>query len=166
MPSAKTSPVGRETALFGAGCFWGVEEAFRELPGVLETAVGYSGGVTIQPTYEAVCTDQTGHAEVVQVMFDTAIIPYEKLLDVFWKNHNPTTPNQQGPDFGSQYRSVIFVNSTSQRNIAEASKASLETSGTWKRPIVTQIEEAKQFYPAEDYHQKYLMKRGLGSCHI
>lgn len=165
MNIAKMKP-SPETATFGAGCFWGVEEAFRVLPGVLKTEVGYSGGVTEHPTYEAVCTDLTGHAEVVNVTFDPAVIRYEKLLDVFWKNHNPTTMNQQGPDFGSQYRSVIFVHSPEQKKIAEASKKNLEQSGIWKRPIVTQIEDAKIFTPAEDYHQQYLMKRGLGSCHV
>lgn len=157
---------GKEIALFGAGCFWGVEETFRVLPGVLSTAVGYSGGQTENPTYEAVCTDLTGHAEVVQVTFDPGVIPYAKLLEIFWKNHNPTTVNQQGPDFGSQYRSVIFVTTPDQRVIAEASKKALEDSGLWKRPIVTTIEDAKTFYPAEDYHQQYLKKRGLGSCHL
>ncbi len=164
--STDKSRVSGETATFGAGCFWGVEEAFRVLPGVLKTAVGYSGGNTEHPTYEAVCTDLTGHAEVVQILFDPAVISYEKLLEVFWKNHNPTTPNQQGPDFGSQYRSVIFVHSQEQKKIAEASKTTLENSGIWKRPIVTHIEDAKIFTPAEEYHQQYLMKRGLGSCHI
>ncbi len=155
-----------ETATFGAGCFWGVEEAFRVLSGVKKTAVGYSGGTTEHPTYEAVCTDLTGHAEVVQIVFDPAVISYEKLLEVFWKNHNPTTVNQQGPDFGSQYRSVVFVHSQEQKKIAEASKEAIEKSGMWKRPIVTQIEDAKIFTPAEEYHQQYLMKRGLGSCHF
>lgn len=155
-----------ETATFGAGCFWGVEETFRVLPGVLSTSVGYAGGLTENPNYEAVCTDLTGHAEVVQVTFDPAVIGYEKLLDVFWKNHNPTTQNQQGPDFGSQYRSVIFTHSPEQKKIAEASKTALEASGAWKRPIVTQIVDAQTFYPAEDYHQQYLKKRGLGSCHL
>lgn len=156
----------QEIATFGAGCFWGVEEAFRVIPGVLKAEVGYCGGMTAHPTYEAVCTDLTGHAEVVQVTFDPSTLSYETLLDVFWRNHNPTTVNQQGPDFGSQYRSVIFVHSPKQRSFAEASKAALETSGTWKRPIVTQIEDAKTFYPAEEYHQQYLKKRGLGSCHF
>ncbi len=155
-----------ENASFGAGCFWGVEEAFRVLPGVMKTAVGYSGGNTEHPTYEAVCTDLTGHAEVVQIVFDPSVISYEKLLDVFWKNHNPTTVNQQGPDFGSQYRSVIFVYSPEQKKIAEVSKEALEKSGMWKRPIVTRIEDAKTFHPAEEYHQQYLKKRGLGSCHF
>ncbi len=155
-----------ETATFGAGCFWGVEETFRTTPGVTETAVGYSGGTTANPTYEEVCNDLSGHAEVVQVKFDPSMISYEKLLDVFWNNHNPTTKNQQGPDFGSQYRSVIFVHSPAQKKVAEASLKALEASGKWQRPVVTQIEEAKPFTMAEDYHQKYLMKRGLGSCHI
>lgn len=158
--------VSTETATFGAGCFWATEEAFRVLPGVVKTAVGYCGGNTEHPTYEAVCSDLTGHAEVVQILFDPAVISYEKLLDVFWKNHNPTTMNQQGPDFGSQYRSVIFTHSEEQKKIAEASKETLEKSGMWKRPIVTQIENAKIFTPAEDYHQQYLKKRGGGSCHI
>ena len=143
-----------------------MEETFRVLPGVLETAVGYSGGTTEHPNYEAVCTDLTGHTEVVQIIFDPTIISYEKLLDVFWASHNPTTMNQQGPDFGSQYRSVIFVHSPEQRKVAEEKKKELEASGTWQRPIVTAIVEAKPFYRAEDYHQQYLKKRGLGSCHI
>ncbi len=155
-----------EIATVGAGCFWGVEEVFRVLPGVIKTEVGYSGGTTASPTYEAVCTDLTGHAEVVQITYDPNVISYESLLDIFWKNHNPTTQNQQGPDFGSQYRSVIFVHSSKQRMIAEGSKKALEESGLWKRPIVTHIEEAKVFTPAEDYHQQYLQKRGLGSCHF
>lgn len=164
MPSS--APSSQETATFGAGCFWGAEEVFRVLPGVLKTEVGYSGGVTENPTYEAVCTDLTGHAEVVQVTFDPSRASYETLLDVFWKNHNPTTVNQQGPDFGSQYRSVIFAHSPEQRVTAEASKKALENSGLWKRPIVTRIEDAKTFYPAEEYYQQYLRKRGLGSCHV
>ena len=164
MPSG--SAASPAIATFGAGCFWGTEETFRVLDGVLATAVGYCGGITESPTYEAVCTDLTGHAEVVQVTYDPAKISYEKLLDVFWTNHNPTTMNQQGPDFGSQYRSVIFAHSSEQKKIAEASKKALEESGTWQRPIVTQIVDGQQFYPAEDYHQQYLKKRGLGSCHI
>ncbi len=161
--SAKKS---QELATFGAGCFWGVEETFRVLHGVLATVVGYSGGSTKDPNYEAVCTGLTDHAEVLQVTFDPAMIEYGQLLDVFWANHNPTTMNQQGPDFGSQYRSVIFVHSPEQKKKAESSRQTLEVSGKWKRPIVTQIVEAEKFYPAEDYHQKYLMKRGLGSCHL
>ena len=160
--SAKSSAI----ATFGAGCFWGVEETFRVLTGVLNTAVGYCGGMTEAPTYESVCADLTGHAEVVQVTYDPTKISYEKLLDIFWMNHNPTTMNQQGPDFGSQYRSVIFTHSLEQKKIAESSKQALQASGKWQRPIVTQIVEAQPFYPAEDYHQQYLKKRGLGSCHF
>ncbi len=163
---ASKSDESKEIATFGAGCFWGVEETFRVLEGVLGTQVGYCGGTTENPRYEAVCTDLTGHAEVVQLTYDPAKISYEQLLDVFWSNHNPTTMNQQGPDFGSQYRSVIFTHSDEQKKIAEASKKALEQSGTWQRPIVTQIVDAQPFYPAEDYHQQYLKKRGLGSCHL
>ena len=155
-----------QLATFGAGCFWGVEELFRVTPGVISTVVGYSGGTAKNPTYEAVCTDLTGHAEVVQVTFDPSIVSYEKLLAIFFDNHNPTTRDQQGPDFGSQYRSVIFVHSPEQRSLAEVAKKSLETSGKWRHPIVTQIEDAQVFYPAEEYHQQYLQKRGLGSCHL
>ena len=156
----------RETATFGAGCFWGVEETFRNTPGVLETAVGYSGGTTENPSYEEVCTDGTGHAEVVQVTFDPDKISYKALLDIFWDNHNPTTKNRQGPDTGSQYRSVIFFHSPEQKKIAEQSKGALEQSGKWSSAVVTEIVAAQPFYRAEDYHQKYLMKRGLGSCHV
>lgn len=153
-------------ATFGAGCFWGVEETFRQLPGVAETRVGYTGGHTNHPTYEQVCSDTTGHAEALEITFDPQQISYEQLLQVFWENHNPTTPNQQGPDFGSQYRSVIFTHSQEQEKAARASLEALERSSTWKRPIVTEIVPATTFWPAEDYHQKYLLKRGLGSCHI
>ncbi|MDP2691821.1 MAG: peptide-methionine (S)-S-oxide reductase MsrA [bacterium] len=155
-----------QLATFGAGCFWGVEETFRKLPGVLETMVGYEGGETKNPSYEEVCAKGTGHAEVVQVEFDPDKISYEKLLNIFWENHNPTTPNQQGPDFGSQYRSVIFFHNPEQKKKAQASKEKLEASGKWKNPIVTEIVTAKPFYKAEDYHQQYLMKRGEDSCHI
>lgn len=154
-----------ELATFGAGCFWGVEERYRQLPGVLETAVGYMGGETENPTYQDVCTDTTGHAEVVQVRFDPSLISYEALLKVFWENHNPTTLNRQGPDFGTQYRSVIFTHSDVQRELATASKIVLETSGKWKQPIVTEIVPAQTFYRAEEYHQKYLLKNG-GVCHF
>lgn len=156
----------REKATFGAGCFWGVEETFRTTPGVLETAVGYCGGTMENPTYEMVCTDGTGHAEVVEVVFDPAKVSYKELLDVFWKNHNPTTKNRQGPDVGSQYRSVIFFHSAEQKKQAEESKAALDKSGAWSKPVVTEIVPEQTFYPAEDYHQKYLMKRGKSSCHI
>ncbi len=155
-----------EKATFAAGCFWGVEELFRTTPGVISTKVGYTGGITKKPNYEQVCTDSTGHAEAVQVDFDPKKISYEKLLELFWQNHNPTTPNQQGPDFGSQYRSAVFYHSAAQKKAAEKSKAGLEKSGRFKSPIVTQIVPAADFYPAEGYHQKYLMKKGQASCHV
>jgi peptide-methionine (S)-S-oxide reductase len=156
----------RETALFGAGCFWGVEATFRQLPGVLSTRAGYSGGTVANPTYEQVCSDRTGHAETVEVIYDPARVTYEQLLRIFWDNHDPTTLNRQGPDFGSQYRSVIFYTSPAQRDLAVASLAARQASGQYRRPIVTAIEPARTFYPAEDYHQQYLEKRGLASCHI
>lgn len=152
-----------EKATFGAGCFWGVEEAFRTLDGVVETAVGYAGGTTQKPSYEQVCSDRTGHAEVVEVRFNPELIPYEQLLEVFWKIHDPTTLNRQGPDVGSQYRSVIFTHSLEQKEAAQASKQQAQTC--FKKPIVTLILPAPAFWPAEEYHQKYLMKRGYGSCY-
>jgi len=155
-----------ETATFGAGCFWGVEAAFRQIPGVVATAVGYLGGTLVNPTYHDVCTDRTGHAEVVEVQFDPSKVTYDQLLDVFWKNHDPTTLNRQGPDVGSQYRSAIFFHSPEQEKAALASKEHLQTSGRFRRPIVTEITPASTFYKAEDYHQQYLEKRGLSSCHI
>jgi peptide-methionine (S)-S-oxide reductase len=155
-----------EKATFGAGCFWGVEETFRQLPGVISTAVGYAGGSKDHPTYEDVCSDETGHAEVVEVEFDPNVIPYDQLLEVFWANHNPTTLNRQGPDVGTQYRSVIFYHSAEQNAQAEASKAALEKSGRYSRPVVTQVEPAPKFWPAEEYHQKYLQKRGQTHCSI
>ena len=155
-----------EKATFGAGCFWGVESAFRAVPGVIDAAVGYAGGTTENPTYEDVCSHLTGHAEVVQVEFDPAIVSYDHLLDVFWSNHNPTTLNRQGPDVGDQYRSVIFYHSPEQQAAAEASKARLEKSGRFKRPIVTFIQPAPTFYRGEDYHQRYLEKRGMSHCAI
>ena len=154
-----------ETAMFGAGCFWGVEVTFRQTKGVVDAAVGYAGGTTKNPTYKEVCTDQTGHAEVVRVTFDPAKVSYEQLLDVFWANHNPTQLNRQGPDTGSQYRSVIFYFGDEQKKVAETSKAKLEASGKWKKPIVTQIVPAVEFYRAEEYHQRYLEKNGLPVCH-
>ncbi len=153
-------------ATFGAGCFWGVEAAFRRTPGVIATVVGYAGGQTQNPTYKEVCTGRTNHAEVVQVEFDPAQVSYEQLLDVFWGNHNPTQVNRQGPDVGTQYRTVIFYHSDEQKAAAEKSKAALEASGQFSRPIATLIEAAPPFYFAEDYHQQYLEKRGLASCHI
>jgi peptide-methionine (S)-S-oxide reductase len=158
--------MSKEKATFGAGCFWGVEETFRQLPGVSSTAVGYAGGAKDNPTYEDVCSDATGHAEVVEVEFNPAEIAYTKLLDVFWSNHNPTTLNRQGPDVGTQYRSAIFYHSPEQKQQAEVSKAALEKSGRFPRPIVTQIEPAPKFWRAEEYHQQYLRKRGQTHCAI
>lgn len=153
-------------ATFAAGCFWGIEEAFRNLPGVVGTAVGYAGGHTAEPTYEDVCTDTTGHAEVVEVEYDPSKISYEALLETFWSIHDPTTLNRQGPDVGSQYRSAIFCHDESQRLAAEASRDRLAASGKFRRPIVTEIVPAGPFYRAEEYHQKYLAKRGRSSCHL
>lgn len=155
-----------EQATFGAGCFWGVEATFSELPGVKSTAVGYMGGHVGNPSYEQVCTDTTGHAEVVHLEFDPQEISYEQLLQVFWKVHNPTSLNFQGPDVGSQYRSVIFYHTPEQQQQAEASKQALEASKTWSQPVVTDIVAAKPFYRAEEYHQQYLAKRGLANCHL
>jgi peptide methionine sulfoxide reductase msrA/msrB len=155
-----------EQAAFGAGCFWGVEAAFREMPGVRETAVGYQGGALKIPSYEDVCSGRTGHAEVVHVDYDPAEVSYDKLLELFWAEHDPTTPNRQGPDVGTQYRSVIFYYTPAQKTAAETSKAKLEASGRFKRPIVTQIVAAPEFYRAEEYHQRYLEKHGQRSCAI
>jgi peptide-methionine (S)-S-oxide reductase len=155
-----------ELATFGAGCFWGVEVTFRQVPGVKDALVGYLGGTLANPTYKDVCTGKTGHAEVVQVQYDPAQVTYDKLLDVFWESHNPTTLNRQGPDVGTQYRSAIFYHSAEQKDAAQKSKARLEASGKLRRPVVTEITAASTFYPAEDYHQRYLEKRGLASCHI
>ena len=153
-----------ETATFGAGCFWGVEAEFRQIPGVVETAVGYEGGRTENPTYQDVCSHGTGHAEVVQVIYDLTKTSYADLLKLFWENHDPTTLNRQGPDIGDQYRSVIFTHSPEQAAEAQASK---EThAGNHKRPIVTQIVPAETFNRAEEYHQQYLEKRGLSHCHL
>jgi len=153
-------------ATFAAGCFWGVEATFRQLPGVISTRVGYTGGATENPTYKDVCTDRTGHAEAVEIDYDPAKLPYEKLLEVFWENHDPTQLNRQGPDHGTQYRSAIFFHSPEQEAAARASKEQLEKSGHYRKPIVTQIVPATAFYEGEDYHQQYLEKRGLASCHI
>jgi peptide-methionine (S)-S-oxide reductase len=155
-----------EKATFAAGCFWGVEAAFRQTKGVKSTTVGYTGGTTKNPTYEQVCTDSTGHAEAVEVEYDPAELSYDQLLTVFWENHDPTQLNRQGPDFGSQYRSAIFYHSREQQAAATASKDRLETSGKFKRPIVTEIVPATEFFRAEEYHQQYLEKRGQASCHI
>ncbi len=155
-----------EKATFGAGCFWGVEETFRKLPGVIETAVGFMGGEVENPSYEQVCMHKTGHAEVVDITFNPEEISYKELLDIFWKSHNPTQLNRQGPDVGEQYRSVVFYHNDEQSKIAQQSKQELEESGAFKDPIVTQIVQAQKFYKAEEYHQKYLMKKGVDACHI
>jgi peptide-methionine (S)-S-oxide reductase len=158
--------IGMAKATFAAGCFWGVEATFRQLPGVLSTRVGYTGGQVESPTYKDVCTDTTGHAEAVEVDYDPAKISYDKLLQVFWENHDPTQLNRQGPDFGKQYRSAIFFHDAEQERAAKASKEALEKSRRFSKPIVTQIVPAVEFYEAEDYHQQYLEKRGLATCHI
>src|SRR6185436_18906952 len=150
-------------ALFGAGCFWGVEAVFRATKGVKKTEVGYAGGTVPHPTYEQVCTGKTGHAESVEVTFDPKEVSYETLLDIFWNNHNPTTLNRQGPDVGTQYRSIIFYADDSQKKSATAGKEKLEKSGTWKDPVVTEIIPLMPFYTAEEYHQQYLEKRGLAT---
>lgn len=156
----------RETAVFGAGCFWGVEAAYRQVQGVVATRVGYSGGATENPTYKQVCSGRTGHAEVVEVTYDPARVSYEELLDVFWANHDPTQRNRQGPDVGTQYRSAIFVRDDAQAKAATASRDALTASGRYTRPIATEITPASAFYPAEDYHQQYLEKRGLATCRL
>ena len=153
-----------EEAAFGAGCFWGVEDAFMKIKGVKETEVGFMGGKTKNPTYKEVCTDKTGHAEVVHLKFDPKEISYEELLNIFWGIHNPTSLNRQGPDFGSQYRSVIFYYNKKQKEAAEKSKEELEKSGKYDKPIVTEIVPAPEFYRAEEYHQKYHQKHGLKVC--
>jgi peptide-methionine (S)-S-oxide reductase len=155
-----------EKATFGAGCFWGVEAEFREIPGVVDVAVGYEGGHTLNPTYKQVCTDQTGHAEVVEIDFDPAKVSYQTLVEAFWKLHDPTQVNRQGPDYGTQYRTAIFFHSPEQEQTARASKAALEASGKFRRPVATVIEPAQTFYRAEEYHQQYLAKRGIRHCHI
>lgn len=155
-----------EKAMFGAGCFWGVEETFRKLRGVKNTAVGYAGGQSENPTYEEVCTDRTGHAEVVEVEFEPAEVSFAQLLDVFWANHDPTTLNRQGPDIGHQYRSAIFFYSPEQKSAAESSKQALAVSGKFRRPIVTEIVPAVPFHRGEEYHQQYLAKRGMSHCAI
>jgi peptide-methionine (S)-S-oxide reductase len=156
----------QEKATFGAGCFWGVEVAFRQVPGVTDATAGYLGGTLPNPTYEDVCTGRTGHAEVVEVTYDPSRVTYDELLDVFWSSHDPTTLNRQGPDRGTQYRSAVFYHDQSQKEAAEASKERLGSSGRFPRPIVTEITPASTFYRAEEYHQRYLEKKGLASCHI
>lgn len=153
-----------EKATFGAGCFWGVEAAFRKIDGVISTSVGYLGGTVHNPTYRQVCTDSTGHAEVVEITYDPARTSYEDLLDVFWRVHDPTQLNRQGPDVGRQYRSAIFYHTSEQARLARVSKEQLEHAGVYKRPIVTEITPASTFYKAEEEHQQYLEKRGAVSC--
>lgn len=148
-------------ATFAAGCFWHVEEMFRGTDGVLDARVGYTGGAVQDPTYEQVCTDRTGHAEAVQIEYDPDRVTYDQLLSVFWRNHDPTTPNRQGPDVGSQYRSAIFVHSEEQRIAAEISRRAVDASGRFGSPVVTQIADAPAFYVAEDYHQRYIEKQRL-----
>ena len=156
-----------EKATFAAGCFWGVESVFEQVPGVVGTRVGYAGGQTDHPTYKEVCSGRTGHAEAVEVTYDPARVSYDALLDVFWMNHDPTTRNRQGPDVGEQYRSAVFYDSPEQQRAAEAAKEKLEAEGRFKRPIVTQIVPAGRFWEAEDYHQKYYSRRGMvAACHL
>ena len=162
----KETPAAMERATFAAGCFWGVEALFRQVKGVTNATVGYTGGTLKHPTYEDVCRHTTGHAEAVLVEFDPSQVSYEQLLDVFWNNHNPTTLNRQGPDHGSQYRSAIFYHTPAQHAAAEASKQRLEASHRFAKPIVTEITPAGEFYRAEEYHQRYFEKHGGGQCHI
>lgn len=151
-------------ATFGAGCFWGVEAAFRQVTGVTSAAVGYLGGTLKNPTYHDVCTGKTGHAEVVQLEYDPSQVSYDELLNVFWSLHDPTTLNRQGPDVGTQYRSAIFFHNAEQEAVAKASKENLQSSGRYKRDIVTEMTPASEFYRAEEYHQQYIEKRGQASC--
>lgn len=159
--------MSQEKATFGAGCFWGVEAAFAAIPGVTSTAVGYEGGSLERPSYQDVCTDKTGHAEVVELEFDPAVVSYEQILDAFFALHDPTTLNRQGPDWGTQYRSAIFFHSPEQERQANAKIEQLTAAGCFKpKRIVTKVEPAQTFWRAEEYHQRYLEKRGLSSCHI
>jgi peptide-methionine (S)-S-oxide reductase len=155
-----------EKATFAAGCFWGIEMKLREVPGVVDAAVGYTGGRLKNATYGDVCSGTTGHAEAVEVTFDPARVSYDQLLDVFWTIHDPTTPNRQGPDVGEQYRSAIFTHGAGQERAARESKARAEASGRFKRPVVTQIVQVGEFWRAEEYHQRYLEKRGAPACGI
>ncbi len=162
----RSNKVATEKATFGAGCFWGVEARFAELTGVLDTAVGYEGGASEHPTYKEVCTDRTGHAEVVEITFDPSRLPYDQLLDAFFALHDPTQLNRQGPDWGSQYRSAIFTHSDYQAALANAKIAELNASGSFSKPVATVVTPATDFWKAEEYHQRYLEKRGMVSCHI
>lgn len=155
-----------EKATFAAGCFWGVESAFRTVDGVIDAQSGYIGGATENPTYKEVCSGNTGHAEAVELTFDPSVVSYKELVELFWRVHNPTQVDRQGPDFGTQYRSAIFFQTLEQKEIAEQSKASLEASGKWGKPIATQIVPAETFYRAEEYHQRYFEKTGHPACHF
>ena len=166
MSSMPAAPQQSQKATFGAGCFWGVEAAFRRVPGVTGTAAGYMGGTLHHPTYRDVCTDTTGHAEVVEVVFDPEKVTYENLMDVFWNIHDPTTPDKQGVDIGTQYRSAVFYHSPDQKVLAEASKEHLNRSGRFRRPVVTEIVPAQIFWRAEEYHQRYHEKHGRAGCGI
>jgi peptide-methionine (S)-S-oxide reductase len=157
-------PPGLALATFAAGCFWGVEDVFRKVPGVVEVISGYTGGTVPAPTYEQVCRGDTGHAESVLVTYDPAKVSYEELLETFWRHHDPTTPNRQGPDVGSQYRSAIFCHGPEQLRAAQASKAAM--AARFSRPIVTEIQPASTFWPAEEYHQRYVERTGRGACHV
>jgi peptide-methionine (S)-S-oxide reductase len=155
-----------ETATFAAGCFWGVEAAFRQVEGVVSTRVGYTGGTVANPSYEQVCSGKTGHAEAVEIEYDPSEVSYGQLLNVFWENHDPTTLNRQGPDVGAQYRSAVFFNNPEQETAARASRDKLQQSGKYKRPIVTEITPVSEFYKAEEYHQQYFEKRGVSHCRV
>ncbi len=156
-----------EKAIFGAGCFWGVEAAFAAIPGVVKAMAGYCGGKVQNPSYEDVCSGNSGHAEVVEITFDPRQVSYEQLLTQFWSCHNPTQINRQGPDIGAQYRSVIFTTTGAQKTIAESSRQAVDKSGRFDRPVATIIEDAATFWPAEEYHQRYFEKRGIApNCHL
>lgn len=159
--------MNKDIATFAAGCFWGVEDSFRQVPGVLDVTVGYTGGLLLNPTYEDVCTGNTGHAEAVQITYDRDTILYTQLLDIFWKNHNPTTLNKQGPDHGTQYRSAVYFHNDEQEKEAIASKSAIGLSKIFADPVVTEIIPAGVFWPAEEYHQQYFAKKGIhGVCHF
>ena len=155
-----------QKATFAAGCFWHVEDAFRRIKGVVDARVGYTGGIVANPTYKLVCTDTTGHAEALQIVFDPSVVSYEELVEFFWTMHDPTQKNRQGPDWGMQYRTAIFTHDEQQKKTAEASKQTLDESGRFKKPIATEITEGGEFWEAEDYHQQYYAKRGIDSCSI
>jgi len=158
--------MSQKKASFAAGCFWGVEARFREIEGVLDAVVGYMGGETDHPTYRDVCSGRTGHAEAVQLEFDDERVSYQDLLDAFFSMHNPTTLNRQGPDHGSQYRSAVFWHDEGQRDEAEQKVIEVSASGAWNNPVVTEVTRAGTFWPAEEYHQRYLEKSGGGFCHV